>query len=247
MQLKKAIKSTIGNMMERNGFTLRDSVAGYYEFVLNDDSLRVVVDRNPRPPAELRVCFYYRDYRGGFSSFELNQLADYKDLDLFYTSQEELLEKLKIICDCIEPHAISLLMNIRDHHVYFSEEMRILLSVNPEKQAINYAKSNLLKVSYDLANFLFVENQITLMRGDIISNWRSIFAEYIDEITNIISYYGEIVRKKNPSEAKWNWGPHNSYGLEYDQGFRYPQADVIIYWNYGLYMPAFRLVPIDLR
>jgi len=240
MQLKKAIKSTLLPVMESNGFTLIDSATAYFEYGISDDSLRIIVDKNPWPPAELRVKLYYRDYCGSFSHFDLNQLIDYRDLDLSYNNQEELETKLGIITSILETYAFSLLIGIRDNHVFWRKEMDMPLSDNPENQAINYAETNLLTLSFALDSFLFLENRITVMRGEKIFNWRHNFEKHTNEIIGLTSYYGEIIRREY--NAKWESGM-----LEYDQGSGYPKSDVIDYWNYGLYMPAFRLVHPSLR
>ena len=239
MQLKKAIKSIILPAMERNGYTLIDSDTAYYEFGINDDSLRVVVDKNPWPPAELRVSFCYRNHRYRFSHFHLDRLAKYKDIDLFYKSQEELELKLNIIANILETDALSLLVSIRDNHVFWGEEMDLLYLVNPKKQAANYAKNKLLTMSFELSNFIFLENQIRAIRGDIMCKWRQNFEMYSDETIGLTSYYGEIIRRRD--KAKWDAGV-----LVYDQGRRYPNFDVVDYWNYGLFMPAVRIVPPNL-
>ena len=240
MQFKKAIKNIIFPVIENNGFALMDSAPAYYEFFISDDSLRVIIDKNPWPPAELRVNFCYRDYRGSFSHLELNQLTSYRDLDLFYENQEELEAKLEVIANILETYALTFLVSMRDNHVFRQEEMALLISVDPKKQAADYAKKNLLTMSFELSNFLFLENQISLMRGDTMCNWRENFIKHTNEIVGLTSYYGEIIRRKR--RAKWNNGV-----LEYDQGSGYPDVDVIQYWNYGLFMPAFRLVPHSLR
>ena len=77
MQLKKSVMNIILPVMGSNGFKLIDSATGYYEFGINDDSLRVVVDRNPWLPSELRVKFYYRDYHGSFTHIGLDRLYGY--------------------------------------------------------------------------------------------------------------------------------------------------------------------------
>ena len=129
---------------------------------------------------------------------------------------------------------------MRDNHVFWREEMDLLFSINPEKQAVEYARMNLLTMSFEISNFVFLEKQIILMRGDKMCNWRPNFEKHTREIIALTSYYGEIIRRKD--HAKWNAGV-----LQYDQGSGYPNADVIQYWNYGLFMPAFRLVHPSLR
>ena len=240
MQLKKSVMNIVLPVMERNGFKLIDSATGYYEFGINDDSLRVVVDRNPWPPSELRALFCYRDYHGSFAHIGLDRLYGYQDLDLFYDNQEKLEAKLKTIANILETFALSFLASMRDNYVFWEKETHLLFSENPKKQAANYAKKYFLTMSFELSNFLFLENQITAMRGDTIYDWRQNFEKYTDEIIGLASYYGEIIRRKD--RAKWEAGI-----LVYDQGSSGPSYEVIAYWNYGLYMPASRLVPLDLR
>ena len=240
MQFKKAVKNILLPIMENNGFALIDSATAYYEFGFNDDSLRVIVDKDPWPPAELRVQLFYRDHFGSFSYFDLNQITCYKDLNLFYENQEELEGKLGIIANILETHVLTFLASMRDNHVFWQKDMDLLFSDNPEKQAADYARINLLNMSFELSNFLFLENQIALMRSDTMNDWRPNFEKHTNEIIALTSYYGEIIRRKY--HAKWNSGV-----LKYDQGSDYPRADVIYYWNYGLFMPAFRLVHPSLR
>jgi len=247
MQFKKAIKEILLPTMEREGFVLIDSTTAYYEFGMSDDSIRVVVDKSPWPPSELRVHLHFRNYHRRFSGFDLNQLTEYKALDLFYTNQEELEVCLAKIGECMETHVITLLMHIRDNHVFHSNSMTTALSVNPEKQAVIFANGHSLNMRFELTNFLFAESWIATVRGDIMSKWRLNFDKNTDDIVNLISYYGELLRKKDSQQAKWNWAGDNSYGLEYDEGWRYPISDVIDYWNYGQFIPAFRLVPPALR
>jgi len=240
MQLRKAVKNILLPVMEKNGFTLIDSATGYYKFGINDDSLRVIVDKNPWPPSDLRAAFCYRDHRGSFSHLDLSQISGYQDLDLFYDNQEELEEKLKTIADILDTFALSLLASMRDNHVFWREETFLLFSVDPKKRATCYAKTNSLTMSFELSNFLFLESQIAVMRGDSMCNWRHNFEQHTDEIIGLTSYYGEIIRRRD--KVKWDAGV-----LVYDQGSGYPRSDVVDYWNYGLYMPAVRLVHHSLR
>jgi len=240
MQLTKAVRDILLPAMDSNGFSLVDSATAYYEFGINDDSMRVIVDKNPWPPSELRVSFCYRDYHNSFSRFDLKQLSGYQCLDLFFNNKEELETKLERIANILETYALSFLVSIRDNHVYWGDRMRLRFSVNPQQQADSYAKKKLLSMSYESPNFLYLENQIATMRGESMCKWRHNFELYADEIIGLSSYYGEVIRRNY--HAKWNSGV-----LVYDQGSGYPDADVVNYWNYGIYIPACRLVPLNLR
>jgi len=240
MQLKKSVMSIVLPVMESNGFKLIDSATGYYESGINDDSLRVVVDRNPWPPSELRVKLYYRDYHGSFAHIGLDTLYGYQDLDLFYNNQEELEAKLRTIAKILETFALFFLASIQENYVFWEKETQLMFAVNPKKRAAVYAKKNLLTMSFELSNFVFLENQIAEMRGDTMCNWRHNFNKHTGEIIGLASYYGEIIRRRD--KAKWEAGV-----LVYDQGSSGPSYEVIDYWNYGLYMPASRLVPLDIR
>ena len=240
MQLKKAVNSILLPAMERNGFALIDRAPAYNKFGNNDDSLRVIVDKNPWPPSELRVSFFYRDHFGRFSHFDLDRLDSYQNLDLFYKSQEEMEEKLKTIADILETHALMFLANMRDNYVFWQKEMNLLFYDDPEKQAVNYAEINSLDMSFELSNFLYLENQVSVMRGENMCNWRQNFEKHSDKIVGLASYYGEIIRRKD--QVSWYNGK-----LMYDQGTGYPNYDVVQYWNYGLYMKTCRLVHRSLR
>ena len=247
MQLRKTVKSIILPVMEREGFKLTDSATSYYEFALSDDSVRVIIDKDPWPPSELRVKFYYRNYLGGFSFLEINRLNEYINLDLQYTSQEELEQKLLTIAGILESHSIAFIKSIRDNHVYFTSSDSVLLSADPAKQALRYVKGVHLTFENSLENYLFMEGHVAEMRGEIIGNWRTNFEKHKTDIIDLISFYGEITIMKDNCGAKWEWGDSRSFGLAYEQGWRYPQSDLVNYWNYGLYMPMSRFVPYDLR
>ncbi|MCL2153742.1 MAG: hypothetical protein FWH57_12460 [Oscillospiraceae bacterium] len=250
MQLKKAVKSILLPVMESEGFSIIDSAPGYYEFGFNDDSLRVVVDKNPWDPTDMRVNLYYRDHDGLFSSLGLNQLIDYIETDLSYSNQEELENKLQVIADILKTHTIPLLKDLRDNHIFLQEGMENRISENPEKQAAQYAADNSLLVSHKLSNFLFVEDRIAAIRGDTITQWRSNFNVHFDEIIALICYYGEITRQKAPKKIKWNWKNDKDYtffALQYDEGWGFPDGEIKDYWNYSPYIPAYTLVPIELR
>ena len=251
MNLKKSVKNILQPVMERMGFVLEESYSDYFRFVGDYDestreyTLGILVNKDQMLMTRLRVELLFRTAFYKMSGFGIETFNKYKNLKLYYESQDELDDIMKTITEILENFAIQYLIKFRDNYVYRHKDMQYNRLIPPEKQADDFAIANNLPMKYEAVSFLNLEKHIDQIRGDSMSNWRQNFAKHQDEILRLSLYYGELYRKHD-SSLEWTLGPYNHYIFKSDKPTIYPLLDVIGYWNNGLDTET-SLVPRELQ